>query len=732
MEKTNPNKMEDEDIISFLKADMDSAQQIQDELAGQRESYYKAFRSNLYGNERAGWSQSVAPLIWSNHQSNLSALTEIFSDEFFSLKSTNEDRADKFQRLIRYQMFRKQDGYRKLYDFLYEAGLYHYAIFKVYYHEEFDLVYDKYGRMDGKGVMQLAMQPDTTVTKYDELTMPFGTLYENVKTAKKVFSYRGPKFEVLPPWELKYSPDCKISDWGSIEGRLVYHEVKRSMDYIRKKEKIGAYRKGTYKKCLDLGAQPNTVSKTDEATILYNADDLTEHDSTAQTDDVLNKELTIKECYVRMDTDDDGLLEPCIVIVIEDSIVAQVEDNPYGRPPFRIGGMLPEPHKIRCIAPPEVLENDQKVMTNLLRFIQDSAAMSTYRNPVTPDVRMQQMLQARKPFDVILGDPAKIGEVPVQPPDQFILKAWELMKGNNEETTGNTRYNQGQDAQSLNKTAYGISLISQASARRLRMSAKLIGNGPMTGLIRDFIFINQKWRSWDSIPLLGTDIVVNKNDLDGEYDIEVDIGVSPAEKQQTANQVDLLMQWQTQIGLNMGLTDPVKHMKTVKKKYGLLNMNIDQYLFTEQEVMRNMEEAKKQPPKEDWKEYVAMDKLFPLLSPSEKAQIIQRLGIQPDMKWHQENDLIDVKAAMMEGRMDLEGKKEIEKIKAQRELAGKQIDAGTKKQVEAIKTQNNEKQHTRDMQKEMLKFAIKRDDDRRRETANKGNGSTGVQKIPEG
>lgn len=707
--------MSDEQVIEFLDADIKSAKTIQDELSTQRETYYKAFRAELYGNEREGWSKSVAPIIWSNHQSNLSALVEIFSDEFFCLKSTDEDRADKFQKLIRYQMFRKQDGYRKLYDFLYGAGIYHYAIFKNYYHEDFDLVYETYDMLTGEQMMQLATSsPNTTITKYTESTtadsfdpvagqpIPGVKFYEKVKTVTKVFKYRGAAFDVVPQWEFYYSPDCKISDWGSIDGRLVYHEVKRTLDYIRKKERIGAYKQGTYSKCLELYGS-GTSSKQDEITFKYNTDGLSEINTDAQTTDVLNKQLSIKECYAKIDIDGDGLLEPCIVTIIEDSVIAQLEENPYKKPPFRIGGMLPEPHKVHCIAPPSILENDQKVMTNFLRFIQDSAAMSTYRNVVTSDPRMQKMLQSRKPFDVILGDPQKIGEVPVQPPDQFILKAWELMKGEKEETTGNSRYNQGMDASSLNKTAYGISLISEASARRLRMSAKLIGNGVMTGLIRDFIFINQKWKTKDSTQLLGTDIVINPNDLEGEYDIEIDIGVSPSEKQAMAQQMDLFLQWGSQIGLPMGLTDPIRYTKAVKKKYSLLNLNVDNLLFTEQQIDQKIKEQQQNKPKEDWKEFVAMDKLFAFLAPQEKAQILDRLGIKPDIQWHQaiaQNDLTK------------------DQTMKKAEIQGKAL-------IESIKQRGIEKQKDQELKGKIIEYGLKQKENSGK-SANQGNGSAGV------
>src|SRR5574340_506076 len=91
-------KLTDDEIIDKLQPDIEQAEHIQDGLANQRQKYYKILRADKYGNERDGWSQTVAPVVWTNHQSTLASLTEIFSEEFFVLKSENTDRATKFQK----------------------------------------------------------------------------------------------------------------------------------------------------------------------------------------------------------------------------------------------------------------------------------------------------------------------------------------------------------------------------------------------------------------------------------------------------------------------------------------------------------------------------------------------------------------------------------------------------------------------------------------------------------
>jgi hypothetical protein len=635
----------DEDIIDYLKDDLDKAKSYQDELSTDREELYRRFRCAPYGNEREGWSQVVSPIIYTNHQSRLASLMDIFTDDFFILKSDNPEKASKFQKLIRYQMFRKQDGEKKLYEFLFNAGLYRYSVMKVYRKEDYELENEEYPKLDAKSMMKLALDKTRTITKYDEVELPPPTsalntgvpvepqiIYEKVKVVKKNIKYAGPWMDALAPWAFGYSLDCIVTDWGGIDGRLVYHQFTLTLNEIKKREKAGLYRKGTFDKCVELGTQTQ-IKPVDQVAVESGVDETTETniDTTISDDDLL-KELNVKECYIKYDFDKDGLLEPCIAVLINDEVVAQMQLNSYGRPPFRIGCILPEPHKVAGIAPASMLLNDAKIQTNLIRFTQDTAAQSTYRNLVTSDPRMQKMLQTRKPFDVILGDPNKLGEVPGQFDITSLLKAIELTKGETEEGSGQSRYNQGLDGDSLNKTATGVSLISRAGDRRTRLEAKMIGNSTMSGIIRDFIFINQKWPNDDPVKLLGTQIQVNKDDLMGEFDLEIDIGVSPSEKQAMAQQVDLFLQFMTQIGLNLGMTDPIKLRNAVDKKYALLGLNLENAMISVEQMTKNAEIAKQQPPKVDWKEFVQIDKLYPLLTRNEQMQILAKVEIQPDQQ----------------------------------------------------------------------------------------------------
>ena len=626
-------KWQDDELIAMLTPDMEKAKAIQDNLSVKRAEYYQRYRGAPYGNEREGFAQSVAPVIHNNHKWTIANLMDIFNEDFFVLKGDDDTRAANFQKLIYYQMFRKQDGFRKFYDFLWTADLNNYAVFKCYYKEDFDLENNKYDSMTADQMMQLVQDKSVTVTKYDEETDVNGNvLYKNIKTVTKKINYAGPSFAAPPLWEIFYSPDCRITEWGAIEGRLVYHETEKDLNDVRKKEKAGIYRKGTFEKIKEKYTESFSTSE-DKAEILFNVDDMTQIEENVESDDkesILNRKVKIQECYYKLDIDSDGLLENVIIDICDD-VVCRIVENPYKRPPFRFGHVSPEPHKISGVAMPELLDYDQKIQTNLLRLIQDSAALDCYKNPVTSDHQMFTYLENRKPFAVIKGDPTKLGEVKTSAPSQFVLKAYEMMKQGNEEKTGITRYNQGTDSSSLNKTATGIDAIMAASNKPLRLIARLIGNGAVMGLIRDFIFINQLYPPQEDIRILGTDIQVKPEDMNGAYDIEIDIGVSPAERQAMANQVDLLIQFATQAGMQMGLMERVHMLRAIKKKYKYLGTKVDDLMKTEQQIAQEDEQKKQEPPKQqDWKEFIQMDKLFILMTPMEQYQVLIQLGLKPD------------------------------------------------------------------------------------------------------
>lgn len=71
----------------------------------------------------------------------------------------------------------------------------------------------------------------------------------------------------------------------------------------------------------------------------------------------------------------------------------------------------------------------------------------------------------------------------------------EYLEGTKENRTGNTRYNQGTDADSLNKTARGISLIQSAGQQRLDLIARIFAETGVKDLMRGIVYMMSKYNT---------------------------------------------------------------------------------------------------------------------------------------------------------------------------------------------------------------------------------------------
>jgi hypothetical protein len=234
-----------------------------------------------------------------------------------------------------------------------------------------------------------------------------------------------------------------------------------------------------------------------------------------------------------------------------------------------------------------ILSQDQKIMTNLKRMAQDAAAQSVYTNPITDDATLYKLLLERKPHDPLLGNPKRLGKLEVDPPSEFVLQAIEMIQGDIENKSGVTRYNQGTEGDSLNKTATGIKTIATMAQQRLKLVAQNIGNTAMKGIIRDFIFINQKWIPQEAIRVLQQELPITADDLAGEYDISIDVGVGPQEKQMVAQQLDQLLQFQVQVGMQMRLASPKEIYKIIQRKYDYLDIDVSEFVINPNQQVQN-------------------------------------------------------------------------------------------------------------------------------------------------
>jgi len=598
--------IDDKDILALLRQDMDKARAYQSELSAEREKHYRWYRAEPYGNERPGWSQTVHPTIFSVVEWMKPGLVEVFTGDFFAfnpvIKSKDPaeqhdaaDRAGRLKRYVRHKLFNQQDGEQLVEDFIHDCLVNHYGVMKITHRDDFDLTTELLPEMTVDEIARLAASDPEIVdirggkrfTRPNSLTGIEETGLRGAKAVRKKVKYQGFSLEVVPPSELYMLPgypDLK-------KNPFVAHVVKRDLDYIRRMEMAGVYRKGTAEAVSSrMDSRRATEETASEYRSLHGADGLSAPDSYGTGSDYDERarrgqgEIWVWECYTRLALDETGLLKPCIVTLCEDVILRGPVENPYGGPPFELGFVYKEPHKSLGRPVAAVLDHRQRVLSNLLRNIQDAAAMSTYRGFLTTDARAKKILASMGPGDVsLVPSLGTVQEVAPAPADPMLTAAFQLTLQEVAKESGVNENMQGLDNNSLNSTAAGMQMRLSAGMQRQKLYARRIARSfrRILGRVLDVIRL---YPPQDDQRLVGADVAVDRDDVMGEYTISIDVGVGPQERMESARIMDELIQVMLKAGLQLGVCEPKGVVKAIKAKYEFMDIDVTEYLMTEERM----------------------------------------------------------------------------------------------------------------------------------------------------
>ena len=387
-----------------------------------------------------------------------------------------------------------------------------------------------------------------------------------------------PVIENCLPYEVIYVPDARVLS----ECSFVAHRKRVKADYLLKKQRAGIFR--NVEKAIE-NASGGEISISELESEIY-------QDMTYRNLNGSLKEILLYECYTRFDINNDGLLEDVIVWMAGDTIL-RVEENAYGKPPFFTLSPILESETIMGRSFNDVIGQLQDLKTALLKLLMvNITKVSNPRVYYDAQVIPQEVLKETGILQYIPLSLANrnIQQVmqfePVQPVAQFILPILEYIETQIENRTGITRYNQGLDARSLNKTATGVSLIMQASNQRLELIARIFAETGIRDLFRFLVELNQRFVDQELvIRLLNEPLMISPDDLKGEFDLIVNAGIGVGTKEQEMQFAQMLLGI-VQQAVQAGLASQEELYNAFKKVIEQLGFkNVGDFLKSPQEVM---------------------------------------------------------------------------------------------------------------------------------------------------
>lgn len=522
----------DKSLVTAIQNDISSAEDYQNAvvLPTVKERYEIYYADKDYYAQKFPKLSKVSSLVSTDVTDTiewaLPSLIKVFTggDDVVTVQGASEEddkNAEIMQDLLVYQLQRQNRFFPILYNWMKDALITGMGIIKCYWERKED--YTPFVQMMNVRAFQELMLQDVQIVKV-EGPDALGSL--TVTYLSPYYVKNAPVIENILVSELLYSADAKTLD----EANFVAHKKKVTMSYLREREQDGIYAN------VDDIKQQKSRSMMDADIVEDAIGD--KYDKMGNEVDDARNEVTIYECYTKLDYNNDGVLEDMIVTICDD-VILRVEPNYMGRHPFFAISPTKDPHRIwvkRSYA--ELIGELQDLKVALTRQIVQNIALTNDPKMILAEdgINIDDYISGRSVIRKKANFPMQnvAMAMPVNQLSPYTYQFLEYIEGQKENRTGITKYNQGLDAKSLNKTASGISQIMGASTQRLELIARMFAETGMYELFRFLIGLNQRFIDQDTvIRLTNKELHISPDDLGGNFDLIVNAGISIASKEST-------------------------------------------------------------------------------------------------------------------------------------------------------------------------------------------------------
>jgi hypothetical protein len=514
--------------------------------------FYRGDNLDVYGDSGAGLSTVVSRDTLEAVESMLPGLVKPFvaGDETVRMEPRqpdDEEAAKQATEYLNWRFQRDNHAFKFVYDSMKDGLLSRLGVAKVVHEEEEEYEVETY---EGLDQMQYGLFLTAEQKGEIEVLEPVlqsaaidGTPLYDIRVQKKkpCIYYR---CHVVAPDEFRYEERIASLDDATFLG----HESRKPVgDLIA----MGL----PADKCKQLQPGSDEIERNDRFEH--------ERDSDQLDSDDLARVVPVLEAYIRCDYEKRGVLEWRRVIVGGEGQGAilllneEADDHP-----FVAWTPIPLPHKLVGLSIHDLTRDIQMMKTALIREQANASYLANrpMREVVEGQVNIEDLLNPSVGGVVRTKAPGMIREIPSGGGDVMnqvsgMIEYYDTIR---EQRTGSTRYNQGMDADSLNKTATGISIIQNASTQRAELVARQYAEF-LKGVFQKLLkLVSTHQDKAEMIRLRGQWVEIDPTDWQNGFDMSVVVGLGTGNKDQTVAHISNLLQIDQQIvQLQQGANGPL-------------------------------------------------------------------------------------------------------------------------------------------------------------------------------
>ena len=583
-------KLSNEEIRAILSSEINGALgYLGGQLSEQRKKSIEYYLGEKLGTEIDGRSQVVSTDVADTIETILPNLLRIFtaSDRTVvcePVKAEDVPLAEQATNYINYIFNKDNPGFTILYNWFKDALLEKNGIVKVYWDESEKYEHETYQDLNEDSYQSIINDDDVEVLEHYE--EEDDSQDQQIQVLETIAAQQGQEINLPRPKLHNIKIRRKCSE-GKVKIENVPPEeflIERNAKTIQDANFVAHRTSKTRSELIEMGYDKDfiySLSATQEVT--FNSEKLTRFSDIDEypfgsSPDSSTDSIDVFECYVKLDYDGDGLAELRKITVIGDSADDILENVEVDSVPFCSLTPIPMPHRFYGRSVSELVQDIQLIKSTVLRQLLDNMYLTNNNRIAIMDgmVNLDDLLTARPGGVVRTKQPPSQVMMPMQNQtiSQQAFPLLEYLDTVRETRTGVTRYAQGLDADSLNKTATGINTLMTQTQMRMELIARIFAETGVKELFEKIFELTVKYQEVERLVQLNNVFVpVRPTEWKDKYNINIVVGLGSGSKEQQLVILNSILERQMQaFNLQGGKEYP---MVTLKNIYNTLSKMIE-------------------------------------------------------------------------------------------------------------------------------------------------------------
>lgn len=511
-------------------------------------SYY--FRDK-YGTEVEGRSQVVTGEVAEAVDGALPQLIRVFTScedavRFEPTRDGEEELADQASDMANWVFYKDNDGFLILHNWFKDALLQKVGVVKAYWEEKKDTIKEKYKGLTDDELAMIMQTGEWEITKQvtDIVIGMDGMPYNNHSvTIQKINDESRIAIENVPPEEFLISKRAKTIE----DSPFTAH---RRM--IARGDLIAM---GYEKSIVDTIPANDRLEYAPERLARFGRDELPDY---TQSSDLSMEEVEIFECYIKVDTNNNGLLELRRVILGGETILSNEECDYV---PFHSVCPIPIPHKFFGQSLADRTMDLQLTKSTILRQMLDNLYLTNNARvtAVEGQVNLDDLLTSTAGGVVRVKNSQAVTQLNVQNTAGQSFPMMEYLDGVQAKRTGVSDMQQGLDANVLqNTTATAVAAMMQQSAGKLELMARIFAETGVKSLFRGILHLLCKYQNQaKTIRMRGKWVSYDPREWSDLYDVSINVGLGNGNRQEQIAMLQMIMAKQEEIIGKYGANNPL-------------------------------------------------------------------------------------------------------------------------------------------------------------------------------